>query len=96
LSDFTIEGLLRTAGGDGGSVPMAARPDRPESDDLYRAWEIERSHSIETEMLLTLSRAAIARLLETPESPAGLDARTTLDLIEQIDSHLRRYGPERA
>ena len=95
MSQNFIDELLRSAAGDGGSLLMDARWHRTDFDDLLKAWTIERGHSIECEILLNLSRAAIARLMATgTDSSSAVDQDTT-DLIREIDHRLRNCSANR-
>ena len=96
MSQSFIDELLRSAAGDGGSLPINAKPYRMDFDDLLNAWSIERSHSIECEMLLNLSRAIIARLMATDTNQVVAADQDTTDLIHQIDDRLRNRPTNRA
>ena len=96
MSQFFIDELLRSAAGDGGSLPIDVRPYRMDFDDLFEAWSIERSHSIECEMLLNLSRDTIARLMATSADQAVAPDEDTGDLIREINDRLRNSPTNRA
>ncbi len=95
MSKFAIEDLLLSAAGDGGSVPFRAKPPAMDAMDLFNAWTIERDHGVECEMLLSLSRAAIVRLLETEKEPSARKRRSALALIRQIDHRLGQRPTDR-
>ena len=88
MKPFAIEDLLRSAASDGGSVPFpgGSRPRLHDLDDLFQAWSIEAERSIECELLLKLSRATIARLLECEAHLSFGEMIDTRRLIEQIDT----------
>ena len=94
-----FEVLLQSAAGDGGAATFGRRSTpRVELEDLMQAWSIERSRSVEYEILLELSRAAIADLLATDDrrtsSPDHLqDLRA---LLRRIDTQLDAGPSDRA
>ena len=95
MSEFTFAELLRSAAGDGASVPTRVEPPDLVYEALFEAWSIERGHSIECEILLRLSRAAIAQLLEDGRDVLASGWIDLGDLMQQIDSQLGHYRPRR-
>ena len=95
MSKFAIEDLLLSAAGDGGSVPFRAKPPTMDAMDLFNAWSMEREQSVECEMLLNRSRAAIVRLLESGKGPSSRKRRDALALIRQIDHRLGQRPTDR-
>ncbi len=96
MSPFSIDELLSTAGNDGGSIPVASTSKRLEFDELFKAWTIERGHSIECEILLNLSRALLVRLQANQPTQAWHDRQDAEDLIEQIEHRLHSCPLDRS
>lgn len=90
MSQFAIEDLFRTASGDGVTIPLRFSPSRTDSDEILKAWNIERSHSIECELLLKLLRRAMARSLKAKFPPSEASNRKNRDLIRAIDTRLNK------
>ena len=95
MSRFALEDLLLSAAGDGGSVPFRSKPPAMDAMDLFNAWSMEREQSVECEMLLNLSRAAIVRLLESEKEPSPRRRRSALALIRKIDHRLGQRPTDR-
>ncbi len=96
MNAFRFEDLLQTAAGDGASASPQALNLPLNLNELYRAWSIERGHSIECEILLSLSRATIAQLMANHPDESSVARVDTSELIEQIDRHLRQSATNRA
>lgn len=95
MSRFVIEDLLRTAAGDGGSVPFRTNLPVMDSMELFDAWSLEREQTIECEMLLGLSKATLVRLLENEKNPSARGRRSAMALIRQIDHRLKKRSTNR-
>lgn len=87
---LTIDELFSTAAGDGGSMPVGPKPMRLDMNGILQAWTIERGHSIECEMLLSLTRAVLLRMQANNQAQSWPDRQDTEDLIQQIEWRLRR------
>ena len=96
MSKFMIEDLLRTAAGDGGSVPVGPKSPSREIGELFEAWSIECGHNIECDLLLKRSRAAIAHLLTAQTPQSRHEKRLAKDLIRQIDHRLGKRPSNRS
>ena len=96
MKKFSIEDLYESAGGDGACVMLGSPISVPDYEALYQAWSIERGQNIESEFLLDLSRATIAHLLESKLLQLNEDSVETRDLIERIESYLRKARTRRS
>lgn len=85
-----LQDLLGSAGSDGCSGPPGGGATSIDLDALIKAWSIERGHGIESEFLLSLSKATITQLLAAERSAPRADDRDIWDLVRQIEVHLRR------
>ncbi len=95
MSQFAIEDLFRTAAGDGVTIPWRTPSPSMDSNEILKAWSIERGHSIECELLLKLLRKAIARSLRNNATQSATERRNTRDLIRQIDGRLKNSPSSR-
>ncbi len=95
MSQFAIEDLFRTAAGDGATIPSRMPAAAMDSRELLEAWNIERGHTIECELLLKVLRKAIARSLQTNVGQSATERRNHRDLIRQIDGRLKKSPSRR-
>ena len=98
MQSSAFEDLLLSAAGDGWVAPIGRRPTPPvEVEEILEAWSIERHRSIEFEILLEQSRAAIAEMLAADQRCTTPDhLRDIRGLLRQIDSQLDAGPPDPA
>jgi len=85
-----LEDLWKSAADDGASMPLGPTVARTEADfdELMEAWFLERSNSIEYEMLLSQAHQMIAHLLsEGKDTPVG--RKKARRLLREIDRCFR-------